>query len=167
MLCNSYQNHGSYWFVSDWITLGTSRICSSFLYHCCLILHRKFVFSTGFYCELIRSDFLLWKKYIIPFISWYHLWSFPKNVYEHQHQWEIRGNHQILMTISRGPSIVGCWNFDWFHIIWSFKRSLHDPNKKVKIPIKSLHNTMDLFIFLMAFMVSVKWRMKYNIMIFQ
>ena len=26
-----------------------------------------------------------------------------------------------------GQNIVGCWNFEWFHITWPFKRTSHGP----------------------------------------
>ena len=49
----------------------------------------------------------------------------PQKVYEHQRQREIRGDHQIRITISREPNIVGCWNLKRFYITWSIKRTSH------------------------------------------
>ena len=39
---------------------------------------------------------------------------YTKN-YEHQHQREIRGKHQIGRPISWEPNIVGCLNCEWFY----------------------------------------------------
>ena len=69
----------------------------------------------------------------------------PQKVYKHQHQREIRGNHKIGRAISREPNTVGCWNFERFYITWSFKEHHMVWNKRNKIPIKSLHNTMTYF----------------------
>ena len=49
----------------------------------------------------------------------------PQKIYEHWHQRRIRGKLHVERPISREPNIIGCWNFEWFYITWSFKRITH------------------------------------------